>query len=224
MFLEVGRACILQVRIRALEGITRQIGLPVPEGAPLSRQPLQGGETGAEGGFEFGQIGIVVWDVRAEAAVKFTDAGDSCEGGDVAGMKAAAGKDCDPTARLCDESGQNPGRIGSGRFSARGQDAIGSGFHHVFQGFQSIVGLVESAMKGDGKRSGEGDEFAGTGDVDGAIRKQNAGDDALDVFGAERTDFGLHLRAFRIGVGEIPGAGTHEDVHGKLDGGTHVAD
>jgi len=31
LFLEVGRACSLQVRIRAPEGITRQIGLPVPD-------------------------------------------------------------------------------------------------------------------------------------------------------------------------------------------------
>jgi len=156
--------------------------------------------------------------------MEFTDARELCDRDDVAGVKAAAGDNCNAAADLLDEMAKRIEGIGGIWFSGGGENAFGAGCYHIFQRLLKILSFIECAMEGNGQRRGERDEFAGAENVDGCISVHNARRDTLEIFGAEGADFGLHLREFTGGVDEVARAGANEDMNREPDGCSHPAD
>jgi len=141
--------------------------------------------------------------------------GEAAEGGCILKAKAAAYGDVDAATGLADELGEGVCAGDNIALTAGGEDAYAASGDDVFQSCGQGWCCIEGTMKGDLHGISELDEGAGAGDIDVAIRKKNAEDDAGCAEGLRMRDVVAHDGELTRGIEKIAAARADEDMDGQ---------
>ena len=155
--------------------------------------------------------------------MEFAGMGDADDVAEVGGVDSGAGNDFDSAICGLHELGDDCGAFERGTPSARGEDTGGPSRDYGFESGKKIRSLVEGAMKGDGKRTGEFDENAGLFDIYCTVRMEDAEDKAVHAAGLGEDDFGAHLGEFGCGIDEVFGSRADHGEDGEFCAGASVA-
>ncbi len=135
--------------------------------------------------------------------------------GEVVGNDRTARENHDPAGCVADQRGEEVDAPACGRRAAGGQDAVDAERDQRIERREWVADGVEGFVERDGERPGEVDERGGARDVQGGVGMQQTQDDTGCALRLNFKDLRVHQSELRVGVDEITGAWSNENVNGN---------